>query len=253
MDERSLEVLRRRRDLACVLVNPLQALHPNAGAPSEGALVDSARSARFDREAYAEWLKRLRDVCRERGIVLIFDEIFVGFRIAPGGAQEYFGVRADLVTYGKTLGGGLPVGVLCGRADLMKRYRDERPADVCFARGTFNSHPYVMGAMQVFLERLATPEVRALYDGLDARWDARAKRLNARLAEAGVPKSNKLHVVVALSRHRQMAWQGARRYRRERQGIRQSLRYGIHRVPQACRQRYTSQTTGNLWYGGGVA
>ena len=77
--------------------------------------------------------------------MLIFDEVFVGFRLARGGAQEYFGVRADLVTYGKTLGGGLPVGVVCGRRDLMKRFRDDRPADICFARGTFNSHPYVMG------------------------------------------------------------------------------------------------------------
>ena len=55
--------------------------------------------------------KRLRAVCTERGIVLIFDEVFVGFRLALGGAQEYFGVRADMVTYGKTLGGGLPIGV----------------------------------------------------------------------------------------------------------------------------------------------
>jgi glutamate-1-semialdehyde 2,1-aminomutase len=187
MDEKSLAVLRKRRDIACVLVNPLQALHPNAAAPSDGALVDSSRGARFDRTAYAEWLRRLREVCSERGIVLIFDEVFVGFRLAPGGAQEYFGVRADMVTYGKTLGGGLPVGVLCGRADLMKRFRTERPADICFARGTFNSHPYVMTTMQVFLERLETPAVRALYEGLDARWDARAERLNERLAEAGVP------------------------------------------------------------------
>ena len=81
------------------------------------SLVDSSRSAHFDRAAYAEWLRRLRAVCSDRGIVLIFDEVFVGFRIALGGAQEYFGVRADMVTYGKTLGGGLPVGVLCGRKD----------------------------------------------------------------------------------------------------------------------------------------
>jgi glutamate-1-semialdehyde 2,1-aminomutase len=187
MDERSLAVLKRRRDVACVLVNPLQALHPNSGAPSDGSLIDSARSAHFDRAAYTEWLRRLRAVCSERRIVLIFDEIFVGFRLAPGGAQEYFGVRADMVTYGKTLGGGLPVGVLCGRATLMRRYRAERPADVCFARGTFNSHPYVMGAMQAFLERLDTPAVRARYEGLDERWNARASRLNDRLAEAGVP------------------------------------------------------------------
>ncbi len=187
MDERTLRVLRRRRDIACVLVNPLQALHPNASPPSDSALVDSARRAHFDREAYTDWLHRLRTVCTERGIALIFDEVFVGFRLAPGGAQEYFDVRADMVTYGKTLGGGFPVGVLCGRRELMKRYRDERPADVCFARGTFNAHPYVMGAMDEFLRRLETPEIRALYDGADERWNARAAALNARLVREKLP------------------------------------------------------------------
>jgi glutamate-1-semialdehyde 2,1-aminomutase len=187
MHEHTLRVLRRRSDIACVLVNPLQALHPNAGAPGDASLVDSSRSAHFDRGAYTEWLRRLRQVCSERGIVLIFDEVFVGFRLAPGGAQDYFGVRADLVTYGKTLGGGLPVGVVCGRGELMKRYRDERPADICFARGTFNSHPYVMGAMSAFLDRLEGVEVRALYEGLDGRWDRRALSLNQRLHEAALP------------------------------------------------------------------
>jgi glutamate-1-semialdehyde 2,1-aminomutase len=187
MDEKSLRVLRRRSDIACVLVNPLQALHPNDNAPSDGSLVDSGRSAHFDREAYADWLRRLREVCTERGIVLIFDEVFVGFRLAPGGAQEYFGVRADMVTYGKTLGGGFPVGVICGRANLMRRFREDRPADICFARGTFNAHPYVMAAMQVFLERLETPAIRGLYDGLDELWNGRVRKLNARLEEAGLP------------------------------------------------------------------
>ena len=115
MDERSLKVLRSRRDIACVLVNPLQALHPNANAPGDSALIDSGRSADFDREGFRAWLEKLRAVCSERRIVLIFDEVFVGFRLARGGAQEYFGVRADMVTYGKTVAGGLPVGVLCGR------------------------------------------------------------------------------------------------------------------------------------------
>ncbi len=187
MDEDSLRVLRRRRDIACVLVNPLQALHPNANAASDGSLVDSGRSAHFDREAYAAWLRRLREVCTHRGIVLIFDEVFVGFRLAPGGAQEYFGVRADMVTYGKTLGGGFPVGVVCGHATLMRRFREDRPADICFARGTFNAHPYVMGAMQVFLERLETPQVRSLYEGLDELWNRRARELNGRLDQAGLP------------------------------------------------------------------
>jgi glutamate-1-semialdehyde 2,1-aminomutase len=187
MDQDSLRVLRRRRDIACVLINPLQALHPNANAPGDSSLVDSGRRAHFDRAGYTAWLQELREVCSERGMVLIFDEVFVGFRLAPGGAQEYFGVKADMVTYGKTLGGGLPVGVVCGRADLMKRFREDRPADICFARGTFNSHPYVMGAMQVFLERMETPAVKALYANLDEHWNGRAARLNLRLREAGLP------------------------------------------------------------------
>src|SRR5262249_18892380 len=178
MWEASLRVLRMRRDIACVLVNPLQALHPNAGPPADSALIDSARGARFDRQAYADWLKELRTVCDENGIVLIIDDIFLGFRVAPGGSQEYFGVRARMVTYGKTLGGGLPVGVLCGRKELMKRFRNDRPLDVCFARGTFNAHPYVMAAMNEFLRHLDTPQAQAMYSGLDALWNARADALN---------------------------------------------------------------------------
>ncbi len=187
MHERTLHVLRTRRDIACVLVNPLQALHPNRAAPGDSTLIDSSRSAHYDRDAYTAWLRQLREVCTQRGIVLIFDEVFLGFRLAPGGAQQYFGVKADLVTYGKTLGGGLPVGVVCGRKDLMRRYRDERPADLCFARGTFNAHPHVMGAMQVFLERLDSAECLSLYQDLDATWNGRAARLNDRLAKAGLP------------------------------------------------------------------
>jgi glutamate-1-semialdehyde 2,1-aminomutase len=187
MDERSLRVLRKRRDVACVLVNPLQALHPNANAAGDSALVDSSRRAHFDRQAYTEWLRQLRAVCSERGIVLIFDEVFVGFRLAVGGAQEFFGVRADMVTYGKTLGGGFPVGAVCGSRELMKRFRDDRPTDICFARGTFNSHPYVMGAMREFLQALDTPEIGSLYANLDAIWNARAESLNQRLADKGLP------------------------------------------------------------------
>ncbi|MGB6796898.1 MAG: aminotransferase class III-fold pyridoxal phosphate-dependent enzyme [Xanthobacteraceae bacterium] len=187
MSEDTLRVLRTRNNIACVLINPLQALHPNASAPGDSSLLDSGRSAHFDKDAYAEWLKRLRAICTERNIVLIFDEVFVGFRIAKGGAQDYFGVRADLVTYGKTLGGGLPIGVVCGRHELMKRFRDDRPADICFARGTFNSHPYVMATMNEFLRYMKTPEADATYRDLDAIWNRRANELNARLAAAGLP------------------------------------------------------------------
>src|SRR5262245_30164885 len=89
LSDATLHVLRTRNDIACVLVNPLQALHPNSGAPGDGTLVDSSRAARFDRDAYARWLAQLREVCTARGIVLIFDEVFLGFRLAPGGAQEF--------------------------------------------------------------------------------------------------------------------------------------------------------------------
>ena len=187
MDEDTLRVLRTRRDIACVLVNPLQSLHPNSNAPGDAALISSDRQAGVDREAYTRWLQTLREVCTERGIVLIMDEIFVGFRLAYGGAQEYFDVRADLVTYGKTLGGGLPVGVVCGRADLMKRYRDDRPTDICFARGTFNSHPYVMATMNEFLTRIEEPARRASFETADAQWNERAARLNRRLEEQALP------------------------------------------------------------------
>ena len=187
MSEKTLHVLRTRRDIACVLVNPLQALHPNVNAPGDSSLVDSSRTAHFDRDAYTAWLKQLREVCTEHGIVLIFDEVFLGFRIAAGGAQEYFGVRADMVTYGKSLAGGLPIGVVCGKKELMRRFRDDRPADVCFARGTFNAHPYVMTAMDEFLSRLASPNFRSIYDRLDETWNGRAEALNTRLEKEDLP------------------------------------------------------------------
>lgn len=187
MSERSLDVLSNRADIACVLVNPLQALHPNRTPPGDGTLVNSARSAGFDRQAYTDWLQSLRDICRRKGIVFILDDVFLGFRVAYGGSQEYFRIQADLVTYGKTLGGGLPVGVVCGRHELMKRYREERPADICFARGTFNSHPYVMAAMNEFLTRIATREVQSVYERLDNTWGARAASLNARLKQESLP------------------------------------------------------------------
>lgn len=187
VDQDTLRVLRNKKNIACVLVNPLQALHPNKGAPGDSSLLDSSRKAFFDREAYTNWLKELRQVCSDNGIVLIFDEVFVGFRLAQGGAQEYFGVQADMVTYGKTLGGGLPIGVVCGKKELMMRYKSDKPADICFARGTFNSHPYVMGAMQVFLESLETDQIKKMYIDLDEVWNRRAKEFNESLENLNLP------------------------------------------------------------------
>lgn len=187
MHEATLRVLETRDDIACVLINPLQALHPNSGASSDGSLVNSARAAHFDREAYTAWLQKIREVCTRRSIVLIFDEVFTGFRLAYRGAQEYFGVQSDLVTYGKTLGGGLPIGVLCGTHALMKRFRDDQPVNVSFARGTFNSHPLVMAAMNRFLHRIEEEEYQQIYRQLDRTWDGRVAELNRRLEAAKLP------------------------------------------------------------------
>jgi glutamate-1-semialdehyde 2,1-aminomutase len=187
LSDRSLEVIRTRKDIACVLVNPIQALHPNANAPSDNTLVDSSRHANYDKQAYTKWLHALRKACSDNGVVLIFDEVFLGFRLAPGGAQEYFNVQADLVTYGKTLGGGFPVGVVCGKKELMKRFYMERPADICFARGTFKEHPTVMGAMAAFLDQLETPEIKAMYEGNEDRWNQRCKIFNETMMVNDLP------------------------------------------------------------------
>lgn len=186
MHPSTLRVLRNRSDIACVLVNPLQALHPNRAAPTDSTLVDGNRSAHFEREAYGRWLQELRTLCTERGIALIFDEVFMGFRLGAGGAQDYFKVQADLVTYGKTLGGGLPVGVICGTSKWMRRF-GQSPGDLCFARGTFNAHPYVMGAMNVFLRRLESPELQQIYQAAEVVWEQRQQRLNQQLEQAGLP------------------------------------------------------------------
>ena len=186
MAERSLKVLATRRDIACVLVNPLQALHPNVNAPGDSALIDGSRRASYDREAYTAWLKKLREVCTARGIVLIFDEVFVGF---PPGTRRRAAVlrrqgrprhlRQDA---GRRAAGGRR---LRQPRALMTRYREDRPADICFARGTFNAHPYVMAAMAAFLKRIERPEVKALYDGLDERWNAPLQRSSTRGFKAG--------------------------------------------------------------------
>lgn len=185
--ERSLAVIASRKDVACVLVNPLQALHPNRNAPGDSTLIAQRADGRVNHATYADWLRRLADTCRKAGVVLIIDEVFTGFRLAPRGACEYFGIEPDMITYGKTLGGGLPVGVLCGKAALMKRYREDRPADICFARGTFNSHPHVMGAMNVFLRHLESAGGRSLYEDMEERWNGRLQALNARLEREALP------------------------------------------------------------------
>jgi glutamate-1-semialdehyde 2,1-aminomutase len=89
------------------------------------------------------FLAGLRRLCSEHGALLVFDEVITGFRVAPGGAQELYGVRPDLTVLGKIVGGGLPVGAYGGRADLMDLVA---PAGPVYQAGTLAGHPAVMGA-----------------------------------------------------------------------------------------------------------
>lgn len=198
--EHSLAVLASRKDIACVLINPLQAFHPNNDAPSDTALIASERSTGFNKEHYSRWLARIRKICSERNIVLIFDEVFTGFRLSYRGAQGFYGIQADMVTYGKTLGGGLPIGVVAGTHSLMKRYKAAQPANVSLARGTFNSHPYVMGAMNVFLKRIQTAEIQTQYKQSEALWNKRVAHFNQRLADEQLPlKVTNIHSILSLA------------------------------------------------------
>jgi glutamate-1-semialdehyde 2,1-aminomutase len=185
----SLDVVRRRAgEIAGVLVNPVQSFHPNAPPPNDAVLLTSgARKTSDASAAYAEWLRRLRAVCREAGVPLIFDEVYTGFRLAPGGAQEYFGVRADMVVYGKTVAGGMPIGVVCATKALMRRFDPERPMRVAYVVGTFSAHPAVMGAMNEFLRWVTDPTTTALYSEMNARCTQFTQATNRALAAASLP------------------------------------------------------------------
>lgn len=187
LSEQTLHILNTRKDIACVLINPLQAFHPNADSASDVSLVASDRQTHFDKETYSKWLGKIRDICTKRGIVLIFDEVFTGFRLSHRGAQGFFGIQADMVTYGKTLGGGFPVGVVTGTHQLMKRFKDNKPVDVSFARGTFNSHPYVIAAMNEFLTRVQQPDIQEVYATAEQVWNNRVAEFNQALSAANLP------------------------------------------------------------------
>jgi len=192
----ALDVLRRRAgEIAGVLVNPMQSFHPNSPPPSDAILMTSGmRKTEESVEPYARWLQDLRIICSEHGIPLIFDEVYTGFRLAPGGAQEYFGVQADMVVYGKTVAGGMPIGVVCGKAALMRRFDPERPMRMAYVVGTFSAHPVVMGAMNEFLRWVRTPEAARAYADMNegcARWalatnrDLAAEELPLRVVRLG--------------------------------------------------------------------
>ncbi len=189
LDPASLGVIRRRaKEIAAVLINPIQSFHPNAPPPSDAILLTSGvRKMSESSAAYARWLRQLRELCDRCAIPLVFDEVYTGFRLAPGGAQEYFGVQADMVVYGKTVGGGMPIGVVCGKRALMQRFDPDHPMRVAFVVGTFSAHPVVMGAMNEFLRWLAEPATASLYEDMNERCARWVQATNRGLAEATLP------------------------------------------------------------------
>ena len=131
----------------------------------------------------AGFLEGLRTICTKYGVVLIFDEVMTGFRVALGGAQQHYGIKPDLTTLGKVIGGGLPVGAFGGRADIMDRIAPEGPV---YQAGTLSGNPLAMAAGLATLKEVAKPGFHA---ALTAKTLALTDGLRARAQTAGIPLS----------------------------------------------------------------
>ncbi len=127
------------------------------------------------------FLQALRDICDAEGALLIFDEVMCGFRVAPGGAQERFGIMPDLTCLGKIIGGGLPVGAYGGREEIMRRISPDGPV---YQAGTLSGNPLAMRAGLETLTRLRAP---GFYDELERKTTQLVDGLLAGCKAAGVP------------------------------------------------------------------
>jgi glutamate-1-semialdehyde 2,1-aminomutase len=127
------------------------------------------------------YLTGLRELCSKYGALLIFDEVMTGFRVAPGGAQEYYGVTPDLTALGKVIGGGLPVGAYAGRRDIMQTVA---PAGSMYQAGTLSGNPLAMSAGITTLKRLREPGV---FDKLVDGTTKLSEGISAAAEAAGVP------------------------------------------------------------------
>jgi amino acid adenylation domain-containing protein len=177
-EAKSLEIIKQyQNQIAAVLVEPVQSRRPDLQPK--------------------EFLHGLRTLTKDAGIALIFDEIISGFRIHPGGAQAYFGVQADIATYGKIVGGGMPIGVVAGGSAFMDaldggfwQYGDNSypQADTTFFAGTFNKHPLTMAVAYAVLKYMKT-EGEALQQRTNRMTTQLAERLNAYFKADNVPFS----------------------------------------------------------------
>ncbi len=149
-------------EIACVIVEPVVG-NANCIPPRPG------------------YLQHLRDLCTHHGALLILDEVMTGFRVALGGAQAHYGITPDLTTFGKVIGGGMPVGAYGGRRDLMEQIA---PAGPIYQAGTLSGNPVAMAAGLAMLELVQAP---GFHERLSAAAAALCRGLEAAAQEAGVP------------------------------------------------------------------
>lgn len=176
--EESIKYIESHADsIAAVMVEPVQSRRPDIQPK--------------------EFLKKLRKITKEKNMALIFDEVVLGFRIAPGGAQEYFGVEADIVTYGKVVGGGLPIGIIAGNSRFMDSidggkwtYGDDsvpvNSATRTFVGGTFCHNHYTISAANAVMDYILANK-DSMYDTLNRKTEYLVDTLNKFLKEEKVP------------------------------------------------------------------
>ena len=150
------------KDIACIIVEPV-AGNMNCIPPAPG------------------FLEGLRALCDEHGAVLIFDEVMTGFRVALGGAQSYYGIKPDLTTLGKIIGGGMPVGAFGGKREIMQHIA---PLGPVYQAGTLSGNPVAMAAGLAALTEISKAGV---YEALTAKTTALLAGLQAAADKAGVP------------------------------------------------------------------
>ncbi|MBA3685976.1 MAG: aspartate aminotransferase family protein [Planctomycetes bacterium] len=166
-DLASMEYVLKTYPVACVLTEPaLQNIGVVPPAPG--------------------YLQGLRELCSSYGAVLAFDEVKTGFRSALGGYQSIAGVRPDLSVFGKAIANGYPLGVIGGRADIMRQFDAAEPAKRVLVAGTYNAHPFTSAAAIATLKRL-NREGGAVYQHLEMLGARLEAGLSAAFAEKGVP------------------------------------------------------------------
>ncbi|KAF1726372.1 glutamate-1-semialdehyde 2,1-aminomutase [Pseudoxanthomonas japonensis] len=149
-------------EIACLIIEPVVG-NANCLPPREG------------------YLQHLRDLCTQHGALLIFDEVMTGFRVALGGAQAHYGITPDLTTFGKIIGGGMPVGAYGGRRELMQQIA---PAGPIYQAGTLSGNPVAMAAGLAMLDLIQAP---GFHDGLATATATLCDGMEAAAREAGVP------------------------------------------------------------------